>query len=88
VYDANRWVFEAWGEVQPFEMAEQYKAHRIVDRFTPEMLVQYCLALGIQLLDPDFYGPGGVLFEVTRRLPPTEPSMSLAEARAKIGFPA
>lgn len=87
VYDANRWVFHASGEIQPFESPERYKARRIVERFPPEMLVQYCSALGIRLVDPDFYGPNGVLIEDTRKLPPSEPSMTLAEARARIGFP-
>jgi hypothetical protein len=61
--EATRWEFEADGTVQPFERTEKYKERRIKDRFTPEMLEEYCAALGIRLFDPAFYGPDGWLIE-------------------------
>ena len=61
VGDYNGWTFETGGEPLPFETPEKYKAKRMVDRFTPEMLEEYVAALGIRLFDTDFYGPHGVL---------------------------
>jgi len=57
----SRWLFEANGPVQPYEEPLQYGAHRVRDRFTPEMLERYCAALGIELFNPSFYGPKAVL---------------------------
>ncbi len=37
------WVFENEGNPLPFEKPERYRARRIRDRFTPEMLEEYCL---------------------------------------------
>lgn len=51
------WVFENEGNPLPFEKPERYRARRIRDRFTPEMLEEYCLAMGIRLFDESFYGP-------------------------------
>lgn len=60
-HDGDQWVFDATGSVQPFEETLEYDAHRVRDRFTPEMLERYCRALGIDLFNPDFYGPNAVL---------------------------
>lgn len=49
------------GEVQPFEHPERYTARKVADRFTAEMLEEYCMALGVRYFDPDFYGTDGVL---------------------------
>jgi len=61
--ETSRWEFETIGEVQPFEKPEYYAAKRIPDRFTPEVLEEYCAALGLRLFDPDFYGPEGFVIE-------------------------
>lgn len=53
----NRWEFDSSGRIRPFEQPERYKARRIRDRFTPEMLDEYCQALGIRPFDETFYGP-------------------------------
>jgi hypothetical protein len=60
------WEFTAKGPVLPFEHTERYRARRIRDRFTPEMLQSYCRALGIDVFNADFYGPEFVLFEPTK----------------------
>jgi hypothetical protein len=80
--------FEEVGEVQPFEQPEQYLVSRTRDRFTPELLDQYCRALGIRYLDPDFYGPHAVLLEAAHppKLTPRGGivSLSLAEAQRQL----
>ena len=60
-YDVG-WEFHADGPVLPFEQVARYRARRIRDRFTPEMLEEYARALGIRLFDAAFYGPRFVLF--------------------------
>lgn len=60
-HDGSRWQFGTTGTLQPYETPERYKARRIPDRFTSEMLEAYCRALGIELFDPAFYGPRAIL---------------------------
>jgi hypothetical protein len=84
--DRGEWTFETNGTVQPFEKPERYKAREIQDRFTSELLEEYCAALGIRLFDPDFYGPSGVLLTIADPLPPDFIPISLAEARERIGI--
>ena len=55
VNDGGRWVFDASGHELPFEDVSAYKARRIRDRFTPEMLQKYLLAIGINAFDEEFY---------------------------------
>jgi hypothetical protein len=59
--EGQGWFFEATGVVQAFESSERYGAKAPKDRFTPDMLAEYCLALGIRLFDPSFYGHSGIL---------------------------
>jgi hypothetical protein len=54
--DGGSWLFSTDGTPQPFEEPESYKARRIADRFTDDMLERYCKALGIRLFDESFYG--------------------------------
>ncbi len=61
-YD-DRWEFFATGVEQPFEEPEAYEARRIRDRFTSGMLERYCQALGIDVFNPDAYGPEAVYLE-------------------------
>jgi hypothetical protein len=42
--DGGKWIFATRGNVQPFERVERYKAGRIRDRFTDELLEEYCQA--------------------------------------------
>ncbi len=60
-YDGSRWVFVSTGTEQDFEEPEAYRARRVRDRFTSEMLARYCRALGLDVFNPGAYGPGGVL---------------------------
>jgi hypothetical protein len=82
--DGGRWEFRAQGTVQSFEQTERYDAKKLVDRFTSEMLADYCRAIGIHLFDESFYGPECfVLYFPGREAPGTKPK-SLAEVQAKL----
>lgn len=52
---SSRYYFEAFGPEQPWENTNAYSLRRKRDRFTPEMLRGYCLALGIDVFDTSFY---------------------------------
>jgi hypothetical protein len=69
----SQWEFHTYGPVLPFEQPERYKARRIKDRFTQEMLEGYCLALGIRLYDEDFYGPRFAVIRDEQPLAPDYP---------------
>jgi hypothetical protein len=63
----SRWEWHEGGDAFPWEETETYKAKRIKDRLTPDMVERYCLHLGIDLFDPDYYGGRGV---IVRLAPP------------------
>jgi hypothetical protein len=86
INDVGGWEFNAIGTLQEFEHAEHYTARRIADRLTPEMLEEYCRALGIRLFDEDFYGRAGVITHAYPWFLPRLASMTLAEARAQLGL--
>jgi hypothetical protein len=82
--DGGSWLFSADGIQQSFEEPERYKARRIADRFTDEMLERYCKALGIGLFDEAFYGMKAAVINTVQKLPPRAPVMSLEEARSHV----
>ena len=45
--DGGRWIFEEAGEQLPFEDPSAYRRPRKSERFTPEILSEYLVALGI-----------------------------------------
>lgn len=59
--DHDKWVFYAVGPIQPFEQPERYKARRVRDRFTAELLGEYAAAIGVRCFDDRFYGAQGCL---------------------------
>jgi hypothetical protein len=59
----QRWSFETYGNPLKFEKVDKYKEKRTRDKFTPQMLEEYCAALGIHLFDENFYGSHGILLE-------------------------
>jgi hypothetical protein len=81
--DVGGWEFSAEGEIQPYELVENYQRRKLVERFTPEMLESYCAGLGIALFDADFYG-GQCLLAHTKRTTRPGPAMSIAEARCHL----
>lgn len=82
--DGGSWIFSADGIQQSFEESESYKARRIADRLTGEMLERYCKALGIELFDESFYGMKAAVINTVQKLPPGAPVMSLKDARSHI----
>lgn len=84
--DGNRWRFDANGAVQEFERTEAYSARRIRDRFTSEMLAQYCRALGVEPFAEEAYGPVGVRVASAMRLPPHTAHLTFAQAQARLGI--
>lgn len=85
-YDGSKWVFVSTGRIQPFESPEKYRERRVVDRFTPEMLLSYCHALGIDLFNAGFYGPRAYLVAQKGNLPEGHPILTLEEARVRLGI--
>jgi hypothetical protein len=62
-FEDGRWTFELSGAPQPFEQVDAYRARKSADRFTPQMLLEYCAACGIYPFDETYYSPLGVLME-------------------------
>lgn len=85
--DGGRWTFVNFGQPLPFETQECYSKRRIQDRFTLQMLNDYCQALGIRYLDDAFYGDGGYLIRNLTQERYAKGFVSLDEARAAIGLP-
>jgi hypothetical protein len=78
------WTWRHFGEIRPFEEAASYSKRRIRDRFTPDMLRRYCLALGIPLEDKQF-GPEAVIERPI--VPPGKHRFeTLEQARARLGL--
>jgi hypothetical protein len=84
--DVRGWEFQLFGAQQPFEEASSYDAPRKADRFTTEMLERYGRALGLDIFDAAFYSGPGVLTQSTPWLLPRSPSVSLGEARVRLGI--
>lgn len=81
-HDGSRWSFDASGSPQDFEDLEAYRSRRIRDRFTSEMLERYCKALGIEVFDPEFYGPESEFLESNVVMAADGLVLSLDEAQA------
>ncbi|TFC22109.1 hypothetical protein E3O55_19015 [Cryobacterium sp. MDB1-18-2] len=85
-HDDSRWRFGATGTVQDFEQVEAYEKRSVRSRFTEQMMVDYCAALGLRPFDADFYpGPASL---ITNPNPPLPHALvlSLAQARARLGI--
>lgn len=86
VNDYGKWIFETTGTVQPFEKTEKYRARAVKDRFTAELLEQYCADLTVRIFDENTYGPEGILISIGDPLPSGFAAVSLAEARERLGL--
>ena len=84
--DGGKWVFRSSGTPLPFEKLETYRARRIQDRFTSEILEEYCAHLGLDIFNEDFYGPDGALVLVKDPLPENHFALPLSEARKRYGL--
>ena len=80
-FDGSHWVFDAVGTPQDFEEIDAYQAPRVRDRFTSEMLERYCRALGLDVFNPQAYGPRAVLVRAEVQVPLTGKVMTLDEVQ-------
>jgi len=67
IHDSGKWIFHSFGTPKTFERPEFYSRRRIQDRFTVELLEDYCAALDIRLFDTEFYGRECALIYSTTR---------------------
>jgi hypothetical protein len=80
----DKWVFDRDGTAfADFEETAAYKSFRTTDRFTHDMLVNYCQKLGLDPFNEDFYVSNGrgILLDFRHHHPDTK-TFTLAEARA------
>lgn len=82
VINEDKWVFISNGDPFDFENTAAYGRPRKAERFTHEMLVDYCRHLGLDAFNESFYVPNGraILVESIVSYPVKE--YTLAEARA------
>jgi hypothetical protein len=83
--DGGHWVFDQSGEPFPFEQVEQYRARRVRERFTFEMLKDYLRHLGLSPFEEDFYMPPGSRAWLVQKTGPSTTvgrEYTLEEARA------
>jgi hypothetical protein len=66
--DGGKWVFGESGIPFPYEEVDRYKAKKIRDRFTGEMLDNYLNHLGISAFDEQFYAPSNSSSILARKL--------------------
>lgn len=78
--DGKRWRFEQSGTPLPFETPDAYDRRVVRERFTHEMLVSYCSAMGLRPFDSGFYKGPSVLINSRESHEPLM-EMSLADAR-------
>ena len=86
INDVRGWTFNSVGKVQDFEQVDRYAARKIADRFTPEMLEDYCRVFGIDLFNEDFYGGKGFIIHSYPWFLPKLGTTTLAEARRQLGL--
>ncbi|AZZ55028.1 hypothetical protein [Rathayibacter iranicus] len=86
VIQDSRWTFHTSGDPLPFEDVSAYMNRRVADRFTPEMLADYCAAYGLRPFDDDFFpGPSYLLERVQKAKQIAEPE-TFAQAQARLGI--
>lgn len=85
-HDGSRWRFDADGTEQDFETPSLYTRRKIRERFTSDMLAEYCAALGIEPFDEEFYGPSAVLLTSDVPIAPGGKVLRLPEAQAWFGI--
>lgn len=84
--DISGWGFRATGSPQPFEQSDRYLARQKADRFTSEMLEEYCRALGIDLFHEDCYGGAGAIIRSRFWFLPGPKGSSLRGAQMSLGM--
>lgn len=84
--DGGKWKFSTMGEVLNFEDTACYMNKKISDRFTTDMLRNYCEAMGINIFSHNFYQKKGILVNHKTKLAATTPQFSLLETRRMKGL--
>lgn len=85
-FDSGKWSFAAAGVVQSFEETEKYRSRRVVERFTREMLIDYCNTLGIDAASWAFYRSPSILISSSDPLPEGAEACTIVEAQNRIGI--
>ncbi len=80
-WDRNKWVFNSYGPELSFEEPATYRARRVRDRFTSDMLERYCRAVGVDVFNAHAYGSQAVLVESAVPLPSESQAVTVAEAQ-------
>ena len=57
-----KWKFYCEGEIQPFEVKEFYERKIIKQRLNKEILISYCVKLGIDIREDSFWKSQQSLF--------------------------
>ncbi|PPH59611.1 hypothetical protein C5C93_08425 [Rathayibacter toxicus] len=82
----GRWSLDLSGDPLPFEDLEAYKNRRVAERFTPDMLNDYCAALGLCPFDDDFYPGPCFLSKTLSDRPFLGKPETFAEAQLRLGI--
>lgn len=83
----KRWLFDLSGEPLDFEDVGAYEKRRVLDRFTPEMMIEYAGAMGIRPFDADFYTGPAVMLESDNSRYKAQPELfTLEQARDRLGI--
>ncbi len=53
--DYNTWEFSSKGLLQPFENPDNYKKRKIQERLNKEILIEYCIKYGLDVLNESFF---------------------------------
>jgi hypothetical protein len=87
--DGGKWVFGEMGDPFEFEDLAVYKARKIRDRFTPEILEKYLKELGLDAFNEDFYLPvtsnRSIMLAKKGALPASYREYTLPEVRELMG---
>jgi len=84
--DGGKWRFDANGVVQHFEETAAYGKRRLTEKFTHEMLIRYCHAIGISVDDPNYYRQPSILISSKDQLPNGGISLSVKQAQLELGI--
>ncbi|VEI13428.1 hypothetical protein [Trueperella bialowiezensis] len=81
-----KWQFDHSAAFMPFEDLASYEKRRIVDRFSPQMVIDYCRAVGIDPYNEEFYSGPIFVVENSAAKKNVEPqSLSYAQAQDRVG---
>lgn len=84
--DGSRWRFDANGTVQDFEDVSAYSRKKVVEKFTAEMLVDYCAALGLAPFEEEFYSGPSALVTNPATPPPDAWVCTIVEVQKRRGI--